>query len=188
RPHRGEPREATVCRGVRSLTMGNTATAEKLCREMLTDSPRDSQTLNLLAITLATKKKYKEAEEVWQRLARMRPNDLAPRARLADVSLWKKDYPTAVARYQRLLAGAIQQPALWTGFADAASGCEGRLTEEQKQLALQLADTFQNNDSVGVTAMTRLGYALVRAKASPKAARSLLELALEKAPKDATVC
>src|SRR5262249_19828883 len=116
--------------------------AAKVFQEMLDVTPDDSRAQTALAHVYLWARQYDEAEEALQRLARLRPDDRTPRARLADVSLWRKDYPTAVARYERLLAGAIQQSELWAGFADAASGCEGRLTGEQKQLALQLAETF----------------------------------------------
>src|SRR5262249_34375229 len=45
----GKDPEAVCLRAGMSLGKGDTATAEKLCREMLADAPRDCQTLNLLA-------------------------------------------------------------------------------------------------------------------------------------------
>jgi tetratricopeptide (TPR) repeat protein len=178
-----DPQGIGVRVGLR-LRRGDTASAEKICRELLADSPEEPQILNLLAITLATAKKYQQAEKILQQLARLRPNDLTPQVRMAEVSLWKKDYPAAVARYQQLLGDAFDRPALWQGFADAAAGCKGRLTKDQKQAAIKLATVFTDRKDVGIATLTRLGYALVHAEAPPELTSSLLERAVQNVPRD----
>jgi tetratricopeptide (TPR) repeat protein len=151
---------------------------------MLADSPDEPQTLDLLAITLATAKKYQQAEITLRQLARLRPNDLAPHVRLAEVSLWKGDYPTAVERYQQLLGDALDRPALWQGFADAAAGCKGCLTKDQKDAAIKLARVFRDREDIGITTLTRLGYALSQVEAPPELTSSLLERAFQNVPRD----
>jgi tetratricopeptide (TPR) repeat protein len=166
------------------LRKGDTATAEKICRDVLADFPEEPQTLNLLAVTLASAKKYQQAEKTLRELGRLRPDDLTPHVRLAEVSLWRGDYTTAVARYQQLLGDACDRPALWPGFADAAAGCKGRLTKDQKEAAIKIATVFKDRKDIGITSLTRLGYALVQAEAPPELTSALLERAFRNVPRD----
>jgi cellulose synthase/poly-beta-1,6-N-acetylglucosamine synthase-like glycosyltransferase/tetratricopeptide (TPR) repeat protein len=176
--------EAMRLRAGMSLQQGDAATAEEICRERLAAAPGDAEMVGLFAITLAAGKKYDEAEDALLRLGRLRPRDRTLPVRLAEVRLWKRDYATAVARYQRLLEGALDRPALWDGFIDAAAGCDGGLTEAQRQLAVRLAGALQGSKGARVTALTRLSHVLVREKAAPGLARSLLDRAVE-APAEA---
>ncbi len=185
-PLGNDPEALRLIAGV-SLNKGDTAEAEKACRAMLESKPDDPDTLNLLAVTLATRKKYKEADQVYTKLAGLRPKDQEVRERLAELSVWAQDYPTAVARYEGLLAGKLEQPRLWEGFVNAAAGCKGDLTDGQKELALKLAAAFQNSKDVGAANMTRLGYVLTRAKAPPAVVQSLLRAAAAKAPAEEAV-
>jgi tetratricopeptide (TPR) repeat protein len=173
-----DPQGIGVRVGLR-LRKGDTATAEKICRGVLADFPEEPQILNLLAITLASAKKYQQAEQTLRQLARLRPNDLTPQVCLAEVSLWKKDYPTAVARYQQLLGDTFERPALWQGFADATAGCKGRLTKDQKQATIKLAKLLADRKDVAIPTLTRLGYALTQVEAPPELTSSLLERAFQ---------
>jgi len=165
-----------------SLKNGDSEAAEKACRDVLTNAPADVETLNLLAITLASRKDYKAAEEIYEQIARLRPDDPNPRARLAELSLWAQDYPLAVARYQKLLEGKIDQVDLWPGYVNAAAACKVPLTEEQKEFAVKLGMAFQKANHPETMTITRLSYVLIQAKAPLDLVRSLLQVALETVP------
>jgi len=167
-----------------SLKSGNSEGAEKACRDVLANNPDDVDALNLLAVTLASREDYKAAEEVYGQVAGLRPDDPNPGVRLVELSLWAQDYPLAVARYQKLLEGKLDQADLWPGYVNAAAGCKVPLTGEQKEFAVKLGMSFTKAKHPDTLTTTRLAYVLVQAKAPLDLVQSLLQLSLEAVPQE----
>jgi cellulose synthase/poly-beta-1,6-N-acetylglucosamine synthase-like glycosyltransferase/tetratricopeptide (TPR) repeat protein len=167
-----------------SLKKGDTETAVKTCREALATSPRDVETLNLLAISLAARKDYQAAEEVYGEIVRLQPNESRPRERLAELSLWAQNYPLAVTRYQKLLKENPEQTDLWPGYVNAAAGCKVPLTEDQKEFAILLGMAVKEAKHAEPMTITRLSYVLIQVQAPLELVRSLLQMALKEMPED----
>jgi tetratricopeptide (TPR) repeat protein/cellulose synthase/poly-beta-1,6-N-acetylglucosamine synthase-like glycosyltransferase len=104
-----------------------------------------------------------EALPWFEELAAANPNDLELQARLALVTVWSGAYAKGLERLTPLLQRDFQQPALWTAFADAASGAP-LMTAEQAELALRIAATpaTVRGDDAETLFLSRLAWALLR--------------------------
>jgi tetratricopeptide (TPR) repeat protein len=56
------------------------------------------------------------------------------------------------------------------------------LTKDQKRAAIKLARVFRDRKDIGITALTRLGYALTQVEAPPELTASLLKRAFQNVP------
>src|SRR5207249_646041 len=153
--------------------------AERLCREVLKETPKDRKTLRLLSALLSWKKDYPAATALLQQLAADDPNDAELPVRLAEVMVWSGNYDQALPRLEELLTARFDQPELWRAFVDAAASVP-QLTAAQAALAVRIHDkTAANNADPAFLA--RLAWLLYRAKESTRAG-TLLDQALALRP------
>jgi tetratricopeptide (TPR) repeat protein/cellulose synthase/poly-beta-1,6-N-acetylglucosamine synthase-like glycosyltransferase len=141
----------------------NFTAAAAQCRSILKEDPSDIKTERQLADILSWNKKYKESLELFEQLRRKLPNDTEIPLRIAEVTMWSGAYDKAlvVLLFQTLLEKDFYQPTAQRGFIDAAGNVE-KLTPEQQQLTLRIAEGVRTTDVKDVPFLARLGWVLHR--------------------------
>jgi tetratricopeptide (TPR) repeat protein/cellulose synthase/poly-beta-1,6-N-acetylglucosamine synthase-like glycosyltransferase len=144
--------------------------ANKLLNQALKLAARDLKARRELAGVLGAARRFKEALTLYEELAEAYPSDRELRVHVAEMSLWSGAYAKAVARYEDLLQANFDQPTLWRGYVDSASGAPS-LTATQTQLVLRVAGQapiFKDGDDEAAY-LSRLAWALVRETDKDKA-------------------
>jgi tetratricopeptide (TPR) repeat protein/cellulose synthase/poly-beta-1,6-N-acetylglucosamine synthase-like glycosyltransferase len=159
--------------------------AERLCRAILQEQPKDTKTRRLLAALLSWKKDYPAALALLQELATEDPADADLPVQLAEVMVWSGHYDQALPRLESLLAARFEQPALWRSFVDAAASAP-QLTPPQVALAVRIAERTTAAKSTDVALLGRLAWVLYRARETVRAG-TLLDQALAQRPTDSGV-
>lgn len=152
------------------------AAAEEQCRALLRDKPDDKTVERQLADVLSWKKEYAESLTIFERLAQDDPKNEELSRRLAEVTLWSGHHDKALLLFAKLLTVALDQPALWPSYVDAAAGAT-QLDDHQGRLALRISERIQAGDCRNVALLTRLAWVLHRVKQTDKAG-PLLDRAL----------
>ena len=104
------------------LRAGDFAKAEAQARALVTAEPTDRNAIRLLADILSWDGKYTESLKLFHDLAMNDPRDPELPVRIAEVTLWSGDQVAATGLFESLLAKRFDQPTLWEGYVDAASG------------------------------------------------------------------
>ncbi len=169
--------------------------ANKLLDRAVNLASRDGNARRELAGVLGAARRFHEALSLYEQLAETYPSDRELRIHVAEMSLWSGAYAKAVARYEDLLQANFDQPTLWRGYVDSASGAKS-LTATQTQLVLQIAGqtpAFKDGDDEAAY-LSRLAWALVREADKDKAddekrekAKALLARAVILKPQDPKV-
>lgn len=94
----------------------------------VTNDRSDKDVRVRLATLMLWNKKYAEARAAFTKLQREFPDDEMIPLRIAQTYLWARDYPNAITRYTEILKKKptrIDEPEVWKGFLDSASGVAG---------------------------------------------------------------
>ena len=185
---------ALLREGQRTKTDAWQTEANGLLDQAVERSPRESPTRRELAGVLGAAHRFNEALAIYEDLVRLYPHDAELRIRLAELTLWSGANGRAVGRFEELLQTDADQPRLWRGFVDAASGATS-LTPSQARLVLRLAEKppeFADADEEAAY-LSRLAWALVRDADRDKPderwerAKALLTRAVAAQPRDPKV-
>lgn len=167
---------------------GRKDVAADLLAKATAQPPRDNETRREWAGVLTAAGRHADALALIEELARANPDDARFQGQLAQATLWSGDAPRALERLQKLLGANFDQPELWVSFVDAASGLDkGRLTREQLQLAVRLADRPAPETAPDkVLYLSRLAWVLHREEYRDRAS-ALLDQAVASSPSDPKV-
>jgi tetratricopeptide (TPR) repeat protein/cellulose synthase/poly-beta-1,6-N-acetylglucosamine synthase-like glycosyltransferase len=138
-------------------------TVNRLLDEALRRRPGDRDTRLELAGVLTAVRRYGDAAELYEGVAREFPGETEPHVRLAELALWGGDHKGSLARFERLWHEGVRGPRVWVGFVDSASAAKS-LTRAQGELARALADAVPPFADPGAEAqyLARLSWVLVR--------------------------
>jgi predicted Zn-dependent protease len=141
-----------------------------------------------LAGVLTAAGRHADALALLEELARANPDDSRFQGQLAQATLWSGDAPRALERLHKLLAIKFEQPELWVSYVEAAAGLDkGRLTGEQLQMMIRLADRpVPDATPDKVLYLSRLAWVLHREEYREKAG-ALLDQAVALQPTDPKV-
>jgi tetratricopeptide (TPR) repeat protein/cellulose synthase/poly-beta-1,6-N-acetylglucosamine synthase-like glycosyltransferase len=156
--------------------------AEKEARKVVEHNPGDAEARYQLACVLSWNKKYPEATQIFEALAQTNPEDARIPVRLAEVASWSGEYETALERYEKLFEKDGQQPALWSGYVDAAAAVKSLPSEPHKRIALQIHEQVSVKPPKDAVFLSRFAWVLRRLD-EPKKGVVLLKQALELEPK-----
>ncbi len=125
----------------------------------------------------------KEAIRIYEQLNRDNPNEDTD-ARIAEITLWAKEYSDAVAKYQSLLEPAAKfknnAPKYGDGYINAASSFVSRseLTPAQIRIAEQLAELKLQSGTIDPLIAARLAWVLIKSKDPQMAERVLSKIVI----------
>jgi tetratricopeptide (TPR) repeat protein len=103
---------------------GQYGEAEKQCRMMLQDNPKDVDLRRQLADVLSWKKDYAASLAILDDLIKEFPEDHTLVAKRCEVRTWSGDYDESLKEMQFLLGMNFNQPALYSAFIDAAASAD----------------------------------------------------------------
>jgi cellulose synthase/poly-beta-1,6-N-acetylglucosamine synthase-like glycosyltransferase/tetratricopeptide (TPR) repeat protein len=156
--------------------------AEKECRRLVQLRPDNRQAKLLLADVLSWKKGgYRQSRAVYEQLLKLNGRSPNLLLRLAQITLWNKNYNEALQRFQDLVDEHLDNPEVVKGYVDAAASAD-RLSEAQHRTALVLFDRTLTGPADSVF-LTRLAWVLQRVNEPDKGA-VLLDRAVELNPRD----
>src|SRR5581483_12281331 len=133
------------------------------------------------AEVLSWNKKYDEATALFEKLHEANRDDQRLLRRLAEVALWAGQYDRALGRYLRLLDADWNQPDLWPGYIDAASGAREVSADAHKSLVLRICERVPPPLLRDSARLARLAWVL-RRLGEPRKSLGLLRQALELDP------
>jgi predicted Zn-dependent protease/cellulose synthase/poly-beta-1,6-N-acetylglucosamine synthase-like glycosyltransferase len=145
----------------------NTTTSLPVVNRLLDEAMRlqpPGRELRLeLAGVLTAVRRYADASALYDALARDFPGDVHIRVRQAEVSLWGRDYPGSLKRFEQLWRDNVRPPRVWAGLVNAAASAKA-LSRSQAELVATLADQMPPLSDAAEQAqyLSRLSWALVR--------------------------
>ena len=161
------------------------AAAEKECRSLLLSNANDAQTMRTLADLLSWKGRHREALDLFEKLKALRPDDSTIPVRIAEVTLWSRNFDRALELFQGLLEKKFDQPSLWRDYIDAAAAAQS-LPAPTADYALRIAREPALIDVKDAAFLGRLAWVLTRCR-EPELVSGLLDRALALRPTQAEV-
>lgn len=152
------------------------AAAEKECRSLLLGNANETQTLRTLADLLSWKGRHRESLEVFEKLKTLRPDDSSIPVRIAEVTLWSRNFDRALELFQAQLEVKFDQPSLWRDYIDAAAAAKA-LPAPTSDYALRIAREPAIIDVKDAAFLGRLAWVLTRCR-EPELVSGLLDRAL----------
>ena len=152
--------------------------AVEQCRAILADDPKNMDARRLLANALSWDGKFAESLTLFRELKSELPDDPEIPVRIAEVTLWDRQYDSAAELYRTLLAADFDRPRLWPGFVDALASADaitdagtalaGRVYTGTDKLAAAALATMYPNDPTPPTKLpgvflSRLAWVMFRA-------------------------
>jgi len=83
---------------------GDSEKAVAEAKEKLAKDPKDTGALTFLAQSAMVAKEWDEAKEYYEALAKLQPKSGEPYYRIAQIQTMNKDYPSAIASYEKALS------------------------------------------------------------------------------------
>jgi cellulose synthase/poly-beta-1,6-N-acetylglucosamine synthase-like glycosyltransferase/predicted Zn-dependent protease len=160
--------------------------AEKEARRIVQLRPDDPEAKLLLADVLSWRKGgYRQSRAIYEQLRRANGDSPDLLLRLAQVSLWSRNYNEALERYQALIEGRLDNPDVVKGYVDAAASAD-QLGDAQARTAVEIYDHTLTGTAEDPVFLSRLAWVLQRVKELDKCA-TLLDRAAALNPRDPTV-
>jgi tetratricopeptide (TPR) repeat protein/cellulose synthase/poly-beta-1,6-N-acetylglucosamine synthase-like glycosyltransferase len=147
---------------------GKHAEAVREARALAQSRPGDPLAEGLLADVLQAQGDYKQARVIYLRLLNSNSGDLRLAVQLAHSSLWGRNYPEALDRFQGVLDRIGDRPEQLRKYPDVprgyvnAAASAPRLEAAQRNTALSLAERALDNGETDVVYLTRLAWMLHR--------------------------
>ncbi len=113
--------------------------AEQFIDRILKDHPDDRKAKTYKADLASWKTDYVESNKLFAQLAKDYPNDPIYPIRIAENTLWNKEFNTALSEFETLYNKNPNLPKVWEGFANAAAQAY-KLSPAQEKIAFQIAN------------------------------------------------
>lgn len=140
--------------------------AATVLNEAIALKPQDPADRQEIANVLVATNRFREALAEFQSLAKLLPNDLELKTRIAEVTVWSGNYPKGLELVGQLLKAKPDESRLWTTYVDAFSSVKSGIIDWEIALAAELAVKPLPPQVVGVDAeilyLSRLAYGLRR--------------------------
>lgn len=169
--------------------LGDLTAAKRVARDLLLRNPNDPDAEGIMADVLQMEGNHRQAEDIFKRLLRGKPDDTRLAIQLAYCSLWSRNFPEALAKLEAVLNRVLDDPRLLrehprakNAYVDAAYGARKLENNERKMLG-RLAKLAVDQKETDVTYLTRLGWVLHRVGARQECSK-VLDLAAEQNPTD----
>jgi tetratricopeptide (TPR) repeat protein/cellulose synthase/poly-beta-1,6-N-acetylglucosamine synthase-like glycosyltransferase len=156
------------------------AAAEKECRSVLLGKTDDVNTLRTLADLLSWKGRHSESLELFEKLKGLKPDDETVPVRIAEVTLWSKNFDKALELFQAQLEKKFEQPTLWRDYIDAAAAAKS-MPAAATETVLKIAKEPALIDVKDAAFLARLAWVLHRCRETELVA-PLLDRALALRP------
>ncbi|HJT79255.1 MAG TPA: tetratricopeptide repeat protein, partial [Gemmataceae bacterium] len=161
----------------------NLDAAEREARAIVRLRPDDPQAKLLLADVLSWRKGgYRQSRAIYEQLRHANGDSPDLLLRLAQVSLWSKNYDEALERFGPLVEGHLDNKEVVRGYVDAAASAD-QLSPAQARTALAIYDHTLTGSADDPVFLSRLAWVLQRLQEPDKSA-VLLDRAAALNPQD----